>query len=56
MRKKLLLSLLAAVCCMSMWAQTGPADNEIWYTTSNGEAIADWHFEFEDEYTGPAID
>lgn len=47
MRKKLLLSLLAAVCCMSMWAQTGPASNEIWYTTSNGEAIADWHFEDE---------
>lgn len=39
MRKKLLLSLLAAVCCMSMWAQTGPASNEIWYTSSTGEAI-----------------
>ena len=50
MRKKLLLSLLAAVCCMSMWAQTGPADNEIWYTTSNGEAVSDWYFD--DEYTG----
>ena len=36
MRKKLLLSLLAAVCCMSMWAQTtGPADNEIWYTSTD---------------------
>lgn len=35
MRKKLLLSLLAAVCCMSMWAQTGPASNEIWYTSTD---------------------
>ena len=46
MRKKLLLSLLAAMCCMSMWAQTGPADNEIWYTSSTGEAVDNDYFEY----------
>lgn len=40
MRKKLLLSLLAAVCCMGMWAQTGPADNELWYTSTDGNPVA----------------
>ena len=45
MKKRLLISLFAVLCCIGAWGQTdGPANNEIWYTSTDGEAV---EFDFE---------
>lgn len=44
MKKRLLISLFAVLCCIGAWGQTAPADNEIWYTSTDGEPV---EFDFE---------
>ena len=44
MKKRLLISLFAVLCCIGTWGQTAPADNEIWYTSTDGEPV---EFDFE---------
>lgn len=45
MKQRLLISLVAVLCCIGAWGQTdGPANNEIWYTSTDGNPI---EFNFE---------